>query len=204
VSKKKDRTQKKLPTVEELVSVEQRKIMEDKAKEFMDSPQTSLAITEDVRLEKLKHPQGARIAARARTGKFISKTEASAIATTRDTQNFLSEVDSESGLSRHKTLLTKLYDGAKKASQTDKGIGGAVKAVELIDEMSGHRAAREEAIAQANKDVQNTVRVVMIPSITLVNPTLIDFEAELARRKEKDKLGPSFAEVLDIRTNDQE
>ena len=196
MSKKKDRTQKKLPTVEELVSVEQRKIMEDKAKEFMDSPQTSLAITEDVRLEKLKHPQGARIAARARTGKFISKTEASAIATTRDTQNFLSEVDSESGLSRHKTLLTKLYDGAKKASQTDKGIGGAVKAVELIDEMSGHRAAREEAIAQASKEENHPVRMVIVVAPNLMYPELVDGDNKLERPK-----APSFAEVTGYTTD---
>ena len=173
--------------------------LETQAKALADATRTAIVKAEDVRIESIKHPQGNRLAARARTGKFVSRTEASAMVTAKETQNFLTEVDPETGLSRHKSLLNKLYDGAKTAAGEPRALGNAVKAVELIDEIAGHRAAREEALS--NKDhVKNPINIVVIPSVTLVNPDVIDYEAELRKRKERDEKGPSFIDA-EFKTN---
>jgi len=186
---------RKLKTVDQLTSEEQQNTLETQAKALADATRTAIVKTEDVRIESIKHPQGERLAARARSGKFMSRTEASTMATTKETQTFLVEIDPETGLSRHKTLLNKLYDGAKKAADEPRALGNSVKAVELIDEIAGHRAAREEALS--NKDhIQNPVKIVIISPMNLTHPEVIDGDKPQERPKQ-----PSFAEVLDIRTN---
>ena len=192
------------PTVDELVSEEQRVALEGKAKELMNSPNTSLVITEDVRLEKVKHPQGDRLQARARTGKFISKTEASTVVVTKNTQNFLADIDPATGKSRHQTLLEAGYAGAliAAAEPTGRSLGNYTKVMEMYDEQSGHRAAREEAIAKANREVNTPVSVVVIncPE-NMMDKNIINFEEELARRAVKKQ--PTFAEILEVQTNPQ-
>ena len=198
----KKKTQIKLPSVDALITEEQRKVLEDKAKELMNSPNTSLAITEDVRLEKVKHPQGDRLQARARTGKFISKIEASTIVVTKRTANFLEDTDPNTGKSRHQTLLEAGYAGAliAAAEPTGRSLGNYTKVMEMYDEQSGHRAAREEAIAKANREVNTPVSVVVIncPE-NMMDKNIIDFEEELRKRAEKKQ--PTFAEVIGIETN---
>jgi hypothetical protein len=174
--------------------------LEAQAHALVDAPQTALVPKEDVRVEAIKksNGEGTRLAARARTGKFMSRTEASAMVAAKDTQTFLSEVDAETGVSRHKSLLNKLYEGAKKAADEPRALGNSVKAVELLDEISGHRAIREEALS--NKDhIQDKVRIVVIAPVTLMHPEIVDFD-----KKKPEAKAPSFAAAEVVYTNPQE
>lgn len=165
--------------------------LEEKAQTFLNSPQTALALTEEVRLEKVKTNNGKseRLAARSRNGKFVSRTETSAMVTAKNTQTFLATTDTETGLSRHETLLGKLYEGAKKAADEPRALGNSVKAVELLDEISGHRAVREEALKDRS-NIVSPVKIVMVPSIALMNPTII-----MADEKKPEKKTPSFIDA---------
>jgi hypothetical protein len=195
---------KKTPSIEELNSEESMKTIEKKAQEFMNSPNTSLAVTEDVRLEKLKGKySGTRIAARARNGKFISSVEATTIVRTKRTSKFLEELDSETGSSRHQTLLEAGYKGAlvAAAEPTGRSLGNYVKTMEMYDEQSGNRAAREAAITAANRETTNPVVAINITMPVLVNPEMVDFEAELQKRKERYAKGPSFIDATVVSTN---
>lgn len=183
------------PTVDQLVSEETRNTVEEKAKELMNSPNTSLLLTEDVRLEKINVGGKNRLQARERSGKFVARTEASAMVTAKTTQTFLAGDDPETGFSRHETLLHSLYTGAKTAADQPKNLGNAVKAVELIDEMSGHAAARAEALAN-HDNILNPINIVFIPVTNIMHPEVVDGDKPVEKPKQ-----PSFAEVLDVRTD---
>jgi hypothetical protein len=73
--------------------------------------------------------------------------------------------------------------------------------MEMYDEQSGNRAAREAAITAANRETTNPVVAINITMPVLVNPEMVDFEAELRKRKDRDLRGPSFAEVTGFSTN---
>lgn len=165
--------------------------LEAHAQSLIDTPLTAL-VKEEITVEAIKksNGEGTRLAARARSGKFMSRTEASAMVAAKNTQNFLEEKDTETGLSRQEQLLHSLYDGAKEAAKEPRALGNATKAVELLDEISGHRAAREEALS--NKDhIQNQVFRVII------NMPDVPF----AEEKKPERKQPSFADASVVYTN---
>jgi hypothetical protein len=173
--------------------------LEEKMKSLASATRTALVKTEDVRVESIRHPQGDRLAVRAANGKFTKLTTAVAARDARDAQNFLAEkVKDELGNERTRKahLREALYSGAIKASQSDKGLGPAVKSFEALNEDAALTQAKESMITSANQEVQNPVRIVMINMPTLMVPEIQDGD----KPKERPK-APSFAEVLDIRTN---
>jgi hypothetical protein len=158
------------------------------------APTQALATQPDVRIETIKHPQGERQLARARNGKFVSRTEASAIVSTKKTQEFLEAIDPEMGHSRDEVIRNSIYEGVVKAAAIPKTLGNAVKGAEFLDRTSGREKVREEALS--NKDhVQNQVKVVVVPGVVLMNPTVIDHDEELRKKKEKEAKGPSFIDA---------
>lgn len=187
----KKKTQKGIPTVEELNSEAERSALETQIKEFVKQPTQALATQPDVRLDKIKTKQGGeRIAARARNGKFISSVEATTIVRTKRTSKFLEELDSETGKSRHQTLLEAGYKGAlvAAAEPTGRSLGNYVKTMEMYDEQSGNRAAREAAIAEANREV-NAPMTVVINMPVLLHPEIQDGDKPRETPKK-----PSFAD----------
>ena len=173
-------------------------VLEAEMKSLVDAPQTALVKTEDVRLETVRAntKTGSREIARALNGKFMSRTAASTVKTAKEVQTFLAEEDPDTGLSRQQSLLRATYKGALKAAGEPRALGNAVKAVEMLDEISGHAKLREEALT--NRDsVKDQLRVVVIAPIeTMMHKDVIDFD-----KKSEDKKQPSFAEVLDVHTN---
>jgi len=176
--------------------------LETQMKALADKTRTAIVKSEDIRVETLRHPQGDRLAVRKTNGQFTKLTTAVAAKDARDAQNFLAEkVKDELGNERTRKahLREALYSGAIKASQSDKGLGPAVKSFEALNEDAALTQAKESMITSANQEVQNPVRIVMISMPTLMVPEIQDGD----KPKERPK-APSFAEVLDIRTNPQE
>lgn len=176
--------------------------LEEQMKNLANATRTALVKTEDARVETLRHPQGDRLAVRKTNGQFTKLTTAVAAKDARDAQNFLAEkVKDELGNERTRKahLREALYSGAIKASQSDKGLGPAVKSFEALNEDAALTQAKESMITSANQEVQNPVRIVMINMPVIMNPDIIDLDVKKPEKKKQ----PSFAEVLDIRTNDQ-
>jgi DUF438 domain-containing protein len=189
--------------------------VEDRMKAFVAQkpeptaePTEALATVGDARVEQIKKANGGdRMVVRAASGKFTKATTAIAAKDARQAQEFLIEkVKNDAGeeLSRKQHLRVALFDGAIKAAKSDKGIGGAVKAFEALNEDAALPQTKESMIAAANQEVSNPIRVVFIPGLNLLDPTVHDFEKEQREKAERLAKGPSFAEVTGYTTNPPE
>jgi hypothetical protein len=185
--------------------------IEEKVKAFAENPtstQPTKAIVQvgDARVEQIKksNGQGDRLAVRAANGKFTKMATAVAHADAKQAQQFLAEkIVNEAGveLSRKQHLRVALFDGATAAAKQPRALGNAVKAFEALNEDAALTQAKEALLADQSH-LQDPVRVVVIncPE-NMMHKEIVDFEAELKRRKEKEAKGPSFIEGEVIQQN---
>src|ERR1035438_4346997 len=103
--KKNIKTQK-VPNVNELVSAEQRGVLEEQAKELSEKTQMALATQSDLRIEKVKANThtGEREVIRAQNGKFVKAATFAASLDARASQQFLKEIDPDTGKSRKHSI----------------------------------------------------------------------------------------------------
>ena len=157
----------------------------------------ALAPVEDIRLEKIKksNAPGEREVARAANGKFVRHSTASAQQTAKKVQQFLAGTDPNTGKSRQDSLLEAAYEGALVAAKEPKALGNAVKAVEMLDEISGHAKVREQQLADQSH-IQQPFKVVYISLPNIMSPEIHNMD-EQQPAKEK----PSFADAELIQQN---
>lgn len=172
----------------------------DNPSTLIPAPTQDIVQVGDARVEQIKKANGGyRLAVRAANGKFTKMTTAVAARDACDAQNFLAEkVKDEVGNERTRKahLREALYTGAIKGSQSDKGLGPAVKAFEALNEDAALTQTKESMVQAANQEVNNPVRVVVINSPVLMHPEIVEFD----KRPEKPRQ-PSFAEVTSVETN---
>lgn len=175
--------------------------LEAQMKALAEQPPTRALVkanTEEVRLEKIRksNAQGEREIARAASGRFVRHSTASAQRSAKKVQQFLAETDPDTGKSRQDSLLDAAYEGALKAAKEPKALGNAVKAVEMLDEISGHAKVREQQLADQSH-IQQPFKTVYIGVPVLLNPEIIKEEDLLRDTKTK----PSFAESEVVQQN---
>jgi len=181
--------------------------LKEKIKNLAEHPPQSIVQVGDARVETIKRSNGQadRIAVRARSGQFTKMTTAVAHADAKQAQQFLAEkVKNAAGeeLTRKQHMREALYTGMIKASQSDKGLNASVKAFAELNTDAALNQQKEAMVAEASKEIANPVRVVVVVGPeNMLKPEMVDFEAELQKRKDRDAKGPSFAEVTEVITN---
>ena len=196
---------KREPTVDQLTSQEQRNASEAQAVAVADAMRTALVPVLDARVESIKKSNGdSRIAVRAASGRFSKMTTAVAHADAKAGQQFLMEkVVNEAGkeLTRKQHLREALYSGALDRAKSDKGYGGAVKGFQALNEDAALTQQKEAMVSAANQEESHPVRVIMVGYPDLMHKEMVNFEAEMKKREEKNRLGPSFAASEVLYTN---
>jgi hypothetical protein len=189
-------TQKKLPTVDQLVSEEQRNTLEAQAVAMADATRTALVKTNgDLRLEKVKAntKTGEREIVRAQNGKFVKAATLAAALDAKESQAFLREIDPDEGMSRKQAIRNALYKAALKP--TEKSLGSCVKVAEFFENESGNTLAKERVLADQTQET-NPIRIVMVNMPVLMNPEVLDGDKPQERPK-----APSFADSEVIQQN---
>ena len=170
-------------------------VLEQQAKEFSEKTQVALTTVGDLRLEKVKAntKTGERDIVRAQNGKFVKAATLAAALDAKESQAFLREIDPDEGMSRKQAIRNALYRAA--LHPTEKSLGSCVKVAEFFENESGNTLAKERVLADQTQET-NPIKIVMVNMPTLMVPEIQDGD----KPKERSK-APSFAEVLDIRTN---
>jgi hypothetical protein len=165
------------------------------------APTQTLAVQPDLRIEKVKAntKTGEREIVRSQSGKFAKSSTLAAALDAAASQKFLRETDPELGVTRKHAMREALYKAALKP--TEKSLGSCVKVAEFFEKESGNTDAKESMLAEANKDIRTPINAIFITLPNLNDPTVHDFEKEVREKAERTAKGPSFAEVLDIRTD---
>lgn len=138
-------------------------------------------------LEVVKNRDGSdRLAARQK-GRFIKTANARVLATQKSIEKILHLPDGAG-----KTQLERIITTQAKVAEenTDaRNLGAVTKFVEITDEISGTKAAREALTREINTPLIPTVIYIPVPN--LMNPEIQDYDAEVRATAERDRKGPS-------------
>ncbi len=225
----KSKNSKKL-TVEELTSEEERGTLEAQMKNLADTTRTALALTPDVRIEQVKHPNGPRNLARGKGGKFQRKTRAVTEVSTSMVAEILLSKDEATGKSTHQLMVENLATLCREA-KTEKALIGAAKILQQLETSAGITQTRENLLKEEDKGRQSLTIVYSGQEMQMVMQRQMDAMLAYIRSLEKslgvaadkayrspdepaapkptqpnfatEKPQPMFAETLEIRTNPQ-
>lgn len=148
-------------------------------------------------LEVVKNRDGSdRLAARQK-GKFTKTANARVLATQKSIEKILHLPD-DSG----KTQLEKIITTQAKVAEenTDaRNLGAVTKFIEITDEISGSKAAREALTREINTPIVPTV--IIIPAMDLMHPEIIDEEKRQREAAQRNRKGPSFLDAELVQQN---
>src|SRR5216683_3127291 len=164
----------------------------------MPEEQTTALIKKDSNLpvlDTVKNRNGEdRIVARQK-GRFTKTATARVLATQKVVEKVMSMPD-EKG----KNQLQRILESQAKVCEdnTDaRNVGSITKFIEITDEISGTKAAREALTREINVPVIPTV--IFLEKLMLNEP--IDYEKEVREAAERDKRGPSWLRAEVVSTN---
>lgn len=153
---------------------------------------TALAVQEPKQvMVKNSRSDGERAMIRGAHGRFVKHTTFSAQKDAKEAQQFLTEKDPETGMSRKQSLREAVYKGAIKAADEPKALGNAVKVIQMFEDESGHTKAKNELLSDQSH-IQQPVKVVIIPMIEGL---------KMQEEKPPEKTRPSFADAEVISQN---
>src|SRR5580704_8175375 len=150
-------------------------------------------------LEQIIRTDGQKrtLARNTTNGKFMKRSEATAMNLTRQAQDFaLAKSEQDATLTNAELLRKHLLNVALQC-KSEKSLIGLAKIYEtLIQDATGAKQVLEAAIKEANTEKLHPVQVVIITPPTLMHPEILP-EQPAAPKKTR----PSFAEVTEIITN---
>jgi hypothetical protein len=138
-------------------------------------------------LEVVKNRDGSNRLAARQKGRFVKTANARVLATQKSIEKILHLPD-DSG----KTQLERIITTQAKVAEdnTDaRNLGAVTKFIEVTDEISGTKAAREALTREINTPVIPTV--VFIPMPNLMDPEIQDYDAQVRATAERNRKGPS-------------
>ncbi len=151
--------------------------------------QTEALVKQDVlpTLEVVKNRDGSdRLAARQK-GRFTKTANARVLATQKSIEKIL-HLPNDSGKTQLERIITTQAKVAEENTDA-RNLGAVTKFIEVTDEISGTKAAREALTKEINTPVIPTV--IFIPVPNLMNPEIQDYDAQVRASAERDRKGPS-------------
>jgi hypothetical protein len=155
--------------------------------EKSEPQQTEALVKQDAppALEVVKNRDGSdRLAARQK-GRFTKTANARVLATQKSIEKIL-HLPNDSGKTQLERIITTQAKVAEENTDA-RNLGAVTKFIEVTDEISGTKAAREALTREINTPVIPTVIFIPIPN--LMNPEIQDYDAQV--RASAERTGPS-------------
>ncbi len=146
-------------------------------------------------LEVVKNRDGSdRLAARQR-GRFTKTANARVLATQKSIEKILHMPD-DAGKTQLERIITTQAKVAEENTDA-RNLGAVTKFIEITDEISGAKAARESLTKEINTPIVPTVIMIPMPNLGEV----IDYDKEQREAAERARKGPSFADAVVVQQN---
>jgi hypothetical protein len=145
-------------------------------------------------LDVVKNKDGSdRLVARQK-GRFTKTANARVLATQKSVEKILHMPD-ESGKTQLERIITSQAKVAEENTDA-RNLGAVTKFIEVTDEISGTKAAREALTRETN---ERAIPRVVIVAPVLLHPDVIDYDKQQREAAERAKRGPHFidAEVVE-------
>ena len=157
--------------------------------EKSESQQTEALVKRDVlpALEVVKNRDGSNRLAARQKGRFTKTANARVLATQKSIEKIL-HLPNDSGKTQLERIITTQAKVAEENTDA-RNLGAVTKFIEVTDEISGTKAAREALTKEINTPVIPTV--VFIPVPNLMNPEIQDYDAQVRASAERNRKGPS-------------
>jgi hypothetical protein len=138
-------------------------------------------------LEVVKNRDGSdRLAARQK-GRFVKTANARVLATQKSIEKIL-HLPNDSGKTQLERIITTQAKVAEENTDA-RNLGAVTKFIEVTDEISGTKAAREALTREINTPLIPTVIFISMPN--LMNPEIEDYDAKVRASAERNRKGPS-------------
>ncbi len=129
----------------------------------MEANKTDTLVKAEPRIELTHDGRGNdRTIARAASGRFAKKHNASVRKHMRDTIKFLEEKDTESGKPRADVIREKVYENIKKSDPD--ALVGQIKAAQYLEDSAFSKSAKDKIVEESNPRVGITI-VINAPTL---------------------------------------
>ena len=157
--------------------------------EKSEPQQTEALIKQDTlpALEVVKNRDGSERLAARQKGRFTKTANARVLATQKSIEKILHLPD-DSGKTQLERIITTQAKVAEENTDA-RNLGAVTKFIEVTDEISGTKAAREALTREINTPVIPTVIFIPIPN--LMNSEIQDYDAQVRASAERNRKGPS-------------